>query len=88
MRLGSAFLAYKIQDCQKPETGAVLFICAFEDGHVEGIHVDKVGQPCKPLRMNLRTSWSVLPLRMADRRSQTKSFTYHQLLYDHAVTPL
>jgi len=47
MRFGFAFLAYKIKDCQKPETGAVLSICAHEDGHVEGIRIDKVGQPCK-----------------------------------------
>lgn len=46
----------KIKIVKKPETGAVLSICTFEDGHVEGIHVDKVGQPCKPVQMSPSTS--------------------------------
>lgn len=57
MRLGFLFYSpTKSKIVKKPETGAVLSICTFKDGHVEGIHLDKVGQPCKPVQMSPSTS--------------------------------
>jgi hypothetical protein len=40
-----------------------------KDGHVEGIHIDKVGQHCKPAQMHPSTSWSVLAFRTTDQRN-------------------
>ena len=47
----------KIKIVKKPETGAVLSICTFKDGRVEGIHLDKVGQPCEQTKMSPSCHW-------------------------------
>jgi hypothetical protein len=47
----------------------------FKDGHVEGIHIDKVGQPCKSAQRNPSTPRSVLAFRITDQRSQIRLHT-------------